>query len=142
MLNARKRVGPLPTYRLSLRYTIDYSSLDHFTSDDSSRDSLSDSSSPTSSVPVASPVCGTLSAVRADLLLPRKKIRDSDFMTNFEVSSEEGYVPYILREIGLGVDVEDSYEPYIEPDIDPDVQADINACIAFTDDITAKGTDV
>ncbi|GJU73998.1 putative reverse transcriptase domain-containing protein [Tanacetum coccineum] len=98
--------------------------------------------SPTSSVPVASPVCGTLSPVRADLLLPRKKIRDSDFMTNFEVSSEEGYVPYILREIGLGVDVEDSYEPYIEPDIDPDVQADINACIAFTDDITAKGTDM
>ncbi|GJS30913.1 putative reverse transcriptase domain-containing protein, partial [Tanacetum coccineum] len=32
-----------------------------------------------------------------------------------------------LSPIGLGVDVEDSYELYIEPDIDPDVLADIDA---------------
>ncbi|GJW43121.1 putative reverse transcriptase domain-containing protein [Tanacetum coccineum] len=49
MLTARKRVGPLPTHRLALRYTVDYSSSDHFTSDDSLRDSPSDSSSEASS---------------------------------------------------------------------------------------------
>ncbi|GJW74851.1 hypothetical protein Tco_0134221 [Tanacetum coccineum] len=70
--------------------------------------------SPTTSVSVASPVHGALSPVRADLLPPQ---------------------------IGLGVDVEDSYEPYTEPDIDPDVQSNIDACIVFANDIAARGTD-
>ncbi|GKB59503.1 hypothetical protein Tco_0915689 [Tanacetum coccineum] len=188
MLTARKRVEPLPTHRLALRYLADYSSSDHFTSDDSSRDSPSDSSletsldshsdtssdspsrhsslshsildfpcdsptatstgpshkrrrSPTSSVHVASLVPGALSPVRANLLSPRKRIRDSDSVTDFEVSFEEDFVPHVPREIGLGVDVEDSYEPYTEPDIDPDVQADIDAYIMFVDDIAARGAD-
>ncbi|GJU27642.1 putative reverse transcriptase domain-containing protein [Tanacetum coccineum] len=34
-----------------------------------------------------------------------------------------------------------SFEPYIEPDIDLDIQADIDACIAFANDIAARGTD-
>ncbi|GKB45725.1 hypothetical protein Tco_0896478 [Tanacetum coccineum] len=49
MMNARKRVGPLPTHLLAVRYSVDYSSSDYFTSDDSSRDSSLDSSSKTSS---------------------------------------------------------------------------------------------
>ncbi|GKD43045.1 hypothetical protein Tco_1267690, partial [Tanacetum coccineum] len=49
MLSAIKRVEPLPTHRLALIYSADYSSSDHVTSDDSSRDSLSDSLSETSS---------------------------------------------------------------------------------------------
>ncbi|GJU94409.1 hypothetical protein Tco_1319165 [Tanacetum coccineum] len=96
--------------------------------------------SPTTSVVVASPVPGALSPVCADLLPPRKRIRDSDSVTDFEVSSEESFMPHIPREIGLGVDVEDSYEPYTEPDIDPDVQANIDACIALANDIVARGT--
>nr|GEW52418.1 reverse transcriptase domain-containing protein [Tanacetum cinerariifolium] len=169
MLTARKKVRPLPTHRIALRYSTDYYSSNHFTLDDSSRDSPSDSlletssdsysdtsfdsswrysssgyaisdspydlltaisvgpslsisvgpsykicRSPTTSVHVASPVPGALSPVRADL----------------------------LPEIGLGVDVENSYEPYIEPDIDLDVQAYIDACIAFVDDIAARRMDV
>nr|GEX83833.1 hypothetical protein [Tanacetum cinerariifolium] len=51
-------------------------------------------------------------------------------------------VPILTGEIGLGVDVKDSYEPYTEPDINPDVQADIDACIPFSKDIAARGTDV
>nr|GEZ17558.1 reverse transcriptase domain-containing protein [Tanacetum cinerariifolium] len=98
--------------------------------------------SPTTSVPVASPVRGALSPIHTDLLPSRKRIRDSDFVTDFEVSSEEVYVPYVPREIRLGADVEDSYEPYTEPDIDPDVQANINACMMFADDIAARGMDV
>ncbi|GJR81574.1 hypothetical protein Tco_0152359 [Tanacetum coccineum] len=87
--------------------------------------------SPTTSVPIASPILGALSLVHADLLPPRKRIRDFNSMTDVED-----------REIGLGVDVEDSYEPYTESDIDSDVQADIDACIAFVDDIASKGTNV
>ncbi|GKA64329.1 putative reverse transcriptase domain-containing protein, partial [Tanacetum coccineum] len=49
MMTARKRVGPLPTHRLVVRHSVDYSSLDHFASDDSLRDSSSSSSSETSS---------------------------------------------------------------------------------------------
>ncbi|GKG14579.1 hypothetical protein Tco_0354179, partial [Tanacetum coccineum] len=49
MLTMRKRVGPLPTHRLAVRHSVDYSSSDLFTSDDSSRDSPSDSSLETSS---------------------------------------------------------------------------------------------
>nr|GEW57308.1 hypothetical protein [Tanacetum cinerariifolium] len=72
--------------------------------------------SPTTLVPVASPMRGALSL--------------------------EVYAPCVPREIRLGFDVEDSYEPYTEPNIDPDVHADINAYITFTDDITARGMDV
>ncbi|GJS19907.1 hypothetical protein Tco_0448539 [Tanacetum coccineum] len=48
MMTTRKRVGPLPTHRLAIRYLVDYSSSDHLSSDDSSRDSSSSSSSETS----------------------------------------------------------------------------------------------
>ncbi|GKF42303.1 hypothetical protein Tco_0125645 [Tanacetum coccineum] len=48
MMTAKKRVGPLPTHSLAVRHSVDYSSSDHFTSDDSSRDSPSDSSLETS----------------------------------------------------------------------------------------------
>ncbi|GJT11604.1 putative reverse transcriptase domain-containing protein [Tanacetum coccineum] len=49
MITARKKVGPLPTHRLAVRHSVDYSSSDHFSLDDSSRDSSSSSSSETSS---------------------------------------------------------------------------------------------
>nr|GEV99653.1 reverse transcriptase domain-containing protein [Tanacetum cinerariifolium] len=48
MLITRKRVGHLPTHRLAVRHSVDYSSSDHFTSNDSSSDSPSNSSSDTS----------------------------------------------------------------------------------------------
>ncbi|GJW08273.1 hypothetical protein Tco_1570696 [Tanacetum coccineum] len=51
MTTARKMVVPLPTHRLAMRHSVDYSSSDHFASDDSSRDSSSSSLSETSSDP-------------------------------------------------------------------------------------------
>ncbi|GKE78015.1 hypothetical protein Tco_1544135 [Tanacetum coccineum] len=63
-------------------------------------------------------------------------------MTDLEVSSEDDYVPYIPIKVCLGVDVEDSYEPYTKPNVDSDIQADIDACIAFADDLRARGMDV
>nr|GEV62187.1 hypothetical protein [Tanacetum cinerariifolium] len=44
-----KRVGPLPTHRLTMRHLVDYSSSYHFASNDSSSSSSSSSSSETSS---------------------------------------------------------------------------------------------
>ncbi|GJZ27432.1 hypothetical protein Tco_0571685 [Tanacetum coccineum] len=62
MMTARKRVRPLPTHRISMRYSVDYSLSDLFTSDDSSKtssdsysDDLSDSSSGHSSSDHSSP---------------------------------------------------------------------------------------
>ncbi|GKD68023.1 hypothetical protein Tco_1322113 [Tanacetum coccineum] len=49
MMTARKRVGPLPTHHLVVIHSVDYSSSDHFSLDDSSRDSSLISSSETSS---------------------------------------------------------------------------------------------
>ncbi|GJY34331.1 hypothetical protein Tco_0418800 [Tanacetum coccineum] len=48
MMTARKRVGPLATHHLDVRHSVDYSSSNHFSSDDSSRDSSLSSSSETS----------------------------------------------------------------------------------------------
>ncbi|GKA48601.1 hypothetical protein Tco_0741559, partial [Tanacetum coccineum] len=98
--------------------------------------------SPTSSVPVDSPVHRALSPVHANLLPPPMRIRDSDSVTDFEVSLEEGYVPYVPREVGLGVDVEDSYEPYTEPNVNSDIQVNIDECITFIIAIRARGMNV
>ncbi|GKD49171.1 hypothetical protein Tco_1278147, partial [Tanacetum coccineum] len=49
MITMRKRVGLLPTHRLAVRHSVDYSSSDHFASDDSLRDSSKSSSSSSSS---------------------------------------------------------------------------------------------
>ncbi|GJZ45017.1 hypothetical protein Tco_0592613 [Tanacetum coccineum] len=49
MMTARKKVGPLPTHRLAVRHSVDYSSLDDISLDDSLRDSSSSSSSESSS---------------------------------------------------------------------------------------------
>nr|GEU69423.1 hypothetical protein [Tanacetum cinerariifolium] len=171
MLTAKKRVRPLPTHRLALRYLADYSSSDHFTLDDSSRDSPSDSSletssdshsdtssdsssrhsfsshpisdspydsstatfaglsqkrrrSPTTSVPAALPVPRALSPVRADLLPPLKRIRDFNSVTDFEVCSEEGFVPQTrpmkYSELTKAQQLQD------ECDVPPDAYAFVN----------------
>nr|GEZ30027.1 hypothetical protein [Tanacetum cinerariifolium] len=67
---------------------------------------------------------------RDDLSPPPKRIKDFDSVTDLEISSEDGYEPYVPREVGLGMDFEDSYEPYTEPDIDSEIQEDIDECIA------------
>ncbi|GKE55912.1 hypothetical protein Tco_1495097 [Tanacetum coccineum] len=156
MLTARKSVGSLPTHRLASRYPSDSSSSDSSSRHSSSGYAISetscDSSTATSerlsrkicrspSVPVSSPIRRALSPVYADLSPPPKRIRDSDSVTHLEVSSEVGYEPYVPREVGLRVDVEDSYEPYIEPDIDSDIQGDINECITYANAIRARGMD-
>ncbi|GJS77993.1 hypothetical protein Tco_0727874 [Tanacetum coccineum] len=48
MMTVRKRVGPLPTHRLAVRHSVDYSSSYHFSLDDSSSSSSSETSSDSS----------------------------------------------------------------------------------------------
>ncbi|GJZ37768.1 putative reverse transcriptase domain-containing protein [Tanacetum coccineum] len=61
MMTARKRVGPLPTHRLVVRHSVDYSSSGHFSSDDSSSSLSSSSSSKTSSNPSSDDLSDSLS---------------------------------------------------------------------------------
>ncbi|GJY88096.1 hypothetical protein Tco_0502724 [Tanacetum coccineum] len=154
----RKRVRALPSGRLASRYPPDYSSSDHFSSDDSSSDSSSDSpsgySSDTSSghsildssfetpavsfagllckrrrspvvlAPLATPVLGALSPVRADILPPCKRIRGSVSATAQDDSTGE------------------SYDAYTEPDIDSDFQAGIDADTAAAEVAAVMEADV
>ncbi|GKE99426.1 hypothetical protein Tco_0022777, partial [Tanacetum coccineum] len=117
MITARKRVGPLPTYRLAMRHSADHSSSDSSSeaSSDFYSDALSDSSSghllsdhssldlpstsagpsrkrrrsPTTSVPALSPVSRALSLVRADLIPSPKRIKDSGYLADVEVDPRE-----------------------------------------------------
>ncbi|GKD10137.1 hypothetical protein Tco_1189822, partial [Tanacetum coccineum] len=158
MLTAKKSVGSLPTLRLTTRYPSDSSSSDsssrHSSSDHAKSDSLDDSptaasarpsrkrcSFPTSSVPITLSVRKALSLVRSNLSPPPKRIRDSDSVTDLEVSLEDGYESYVLRVTRLGVDIKDINESYTEPDIDSDIQAYIDECFAYADAIRSIGID-
>ncbi|GJX71823.1 hypothetical protein Tco_0308994 [Tanacetum coccineum] len=227
MMTARKRVGPLPTHRLAVRHSVDYSSSDHFSSDDSSSsssletssdssaDASSDSASSRSSsdhsfsaspsgmrpshhlcslvpsihrssiaifdrpshdssfaspsrkrsrspiafVPLSSPVLGALSSSRADRLPSPKRIRSPESATDLEGCSEDSFEPYVPREVGLGVDIEDEsseqsrsrgtdiemdvdVERSDEPHSEPEIQAEIDECIAYADALRANKVDV
>ncbi|GKD21773.1 hypothetical protein Tco_1223476, partial [Tanacetum coccineum] len=79
MMTVRKRVGPLPTHRLAVRHLIDYSSSDHFASDDSLRDSSPSSSLSSSSETSSDPSSDDLSNSSSDhsLLTPSSGMRPS-----------------------------------------------------------------
>nr|GEW38309.1 reverse transcriptase domain-containing protein [Tanacetum cinerariifolium] len=91
------------------------------------------------SVLISSPMHIPLSPICANLSPPPKRIREFDSVMELEVSLEDGYQPYVPREVGLGVDIKDSHEPYTEPDADSDIQAYINECIAYADAIKTRG---
>nr|GEW83523.1 reverse transcriptase domain-containing protein [Tanacetum cinerariifolium] len=211
MMIARKRVGPLPTHRLAVRHSVDYSSSDHFSLDDSSRDSSSSSSSETSSysfadvlsdsassrsssdhslpapslgmrpshhlcslvpsihrssaaisarqshdsssaspsrkrsrspaasVPLSLPIPVALSYACADHLPSPKRIRNSEIATDLEVSSEDGFEPYVPRGTDLEMDVDVVRSDGI--DIDPEIQVEIDECIAYADALRDIGID-
>ncbi|GJV75723.1 hypothetical protein Tco_1507307 [Tanacetum coccineum] len=131
MMTAKKRVGPLPNYRLAVRPSADHSSSDSSSeassdfhsdasSDSSSRHSLSDHSSPDlpstsagpsrkrrrspmTSVPALPFVSEALSPVHADLIPSPKRVTDSGYSA--------------------------------------DVEAEINECIAYADALRDRGID-
>ncbi|GJT49134.1 hypothetical protein Tco_0975291 [Tanacetum coccineum] len=148
MMTTRKRVGPLPTYCLAVRHSVDYSSSDHFYLDDSSRDSSSSSSSETSSDSSVDTLSNSASSRSS-----------SDHSVPTPSSGYEDLVIFmLLGEAGLGVDFEDeSSEParsrganlemdvnFVRSDgiaIDPKIQADIDECIAYADALRDRGID-
>ncbi|GJR80946.1 hypothetical protein Tco_0151731 [Tanacetum coccineum] len=85
IMTARKRVGPLPTYRLAVRHSVDYLSSDHFSSDDSSTDLSSSSSSETfsvSSVNALSNSTSSRSSSDHSLPIPSSGIRPSHHLSS------------------------------------------------------------
>ncbi|GKC88304.1 hypothetical protein Tco_1148953 [Tanacetum coccineum] len=150
MMTARKRVGPLPVQQLAVRHSVDHSSSDYFSPDDSARDSSSDSSSEASSdfhsdassdsssrhslSDHSSPDLPTLSHVRADLIPSPKRVRDSGYLADVEVDPRETS----LRD---DVIVRGSDEPHLEQDIDQEIQAEIDECFAYANALRDRGTD-
>ncbi|GJW00498.1 hypothetical protein Tco_1555749 [Tanacetum coccineum] len=63
--------------------------------------------SPMTYVPALPHVFRALSPVRADLIPSPKRIRSLETTTDLESCSEDSFEPYVPREVGLGVDVED-----------------------------------
>ncbi|GKE74957.1 hypothetical protein Tco_1536998 [Tanacetum coccineum] len=152
MMTARKRVRPLPTHCLAVRHSVDYSSSDHFSLDDSSSDSSSSSSvhrssaiskrpshdsssasrsskrsrSLVASVPLSSPTLEALSYARANLLPSPKRIRSPEIAMDLEDCSEDSFEPYVPREVRLGVDFEDeSFEPSRSRGADLEMDVDV-----------------
>ncbi|GKE02184.1 hypothetical protein Tco_1390167, partial [Tanacetum coccineum] len=83
IMTVRKRVGPLPTHRLTVRHSVDYSSSDHFSSDDSSRDSSSSSSSESSldsSTDALSDSASSHSSSDHSLPIPSSDMRPSHYL--------------------------------------------------------------
>ncbi|GJX82155.1 putative reverse transcriptase domain-containing protein [Tanacetum coccineum] len=132
MLTARKRVGPLPTHRLVMRHLVDYSSSDHFSSDDSSSsspletssdspvDALSDStpsrSSSDHSLP-ASPsgtrfghrLCSLVLSVHRSSALSERPSHDSSSASHLLPS------PKRIRSPETAMDLEDCSEDRFDP---------------------------
>nr|GEY08623.1 hypothetical protein [Tanacetum cinerariifolium] len=109
MMIVRKRVGPLPVQQLAVRHSVD-----HASSDSSSRHSLSDHSSPNlpstfagpfckrrrspmTSVPALPPISEALSLVRADLIPSPKRVRDIGYLADVEVGARETRVERVTH---------------------------------------------
>ncbi|GKF25671.1 hypothetical protein Tco_0081565 [Tanacetum coccineum] len=165
MMTARKRVGPLPAQQLTVRHSVDHSSLDYFSLDDSARDSSSDSSSEassdfhsdasfdSSSLDLPSTTAGPsrkrrrspMTSVPAlppvsEALSPVR----ADLIPSPKRVRDSGYLADVEvdpRETSLRDDVivRGSDEPHLEQDIDLEIQAEIDKCFAYADDLRDRG---
>ncbi|GKC17513.1 reverse transcriptase domain-containing protein [Tanacetum coccineum] len=146
MMTVRKRVGSLPTHHLVVRHSVEYSSLDHFSSDDSLRDLSSSSSSETSSDSSADALSDFASStsIHRYLLIPdtppyhssssaspsRKRSRSP--VASISLSSS---VPGALS--SARADLLPSPKRIRSPETD----AEIDECIAYADALRARGID-
>ncbi|GKA20942.1 hypothetical protein Tco_0700931 [Tanacetum coccineum] len=106
-MTVRKRVGPLPSYRIALRYTSHHSSLYEFTSD-----SLPDS-------PLDSSLDSSSDYLLSDHLLSDHSSEDSieeDIDVGVPMNVEAGIDLGVCIEIdeGIGLDVEPSREDFLD----------------------------
>nr|GEY67261.1 hypothetical protein [Tanacetum cinerariifolium] len=155
VLAPRKRVGPLPTHPLAVRHSVDYSYLDHFASNDSSRDSLNSLSPSSSSETLSDPSSddlfdpssdhslpapsSALSYAHANLLPSPKRIRSSNFVRDLEDSSVERFELSRSRETEFEIYVNVVRSDGI--DINLEIQAEIDECIAYANALRDRGID-
>ncbi|GJV92303.1 hypothetical protein Tco_1540116 [Tanacetum coccineum] len=95
MLIVRKRVGPLPTHRLAVRRLVNYSFLDHISSDDSLRDISSSSSSKTSSdssMDALSDSVSSRSSSNHSLPIPSSGMRPSHYLCSLVLNIHRSFV--------------------------------------------------
>nr|GEW76717.1 reverse transcriptase domain-containing protein [Tanacetum cinerariifolium] len=90
--------------------------------------------SPMTFVPALSLVSRALSLVRADLIPPSKRVRDSGYLADVEVDRRETS----LRD---DVIVKGSDEPHIEQDINLEIQVEIDECITYVNALRDRGID-
>ncbi|GJW82820.1 hypothetical protein Tco_0155965 [Tanacetum coccineum] len=162
MMTSKKRVGPLPTHRLVVRHSVDYSSSGYFTFDDSSRDSPSDSSSEMSSDSYSDALSDSSSGHSSSYhsspsnFLGRPSHsssagpshKRSRYPTTYVAVSSPipGALSYVRADLlpprkRIRSSDSGSDEPYSEPDIDLEIQAEIDECIAYADALRAGGID-
>nr|GEV21855.1 putative reverse transcriptase domain-containing protein [Tanacetum cinerariifolium] len=119
MMNARKRVGPLPVQQIAVGHPLDHSSSDYFFADDLAQDSSTDSSSEASS------------DFHSDA--------SSDSSSRHSLSDHSS--PDLLSTFARPSRKRRSDEPHLEQDIDPEIQSEINECIAYADALRDREND-
>nr|GEV52354.1 hypothetical protein [Tanacetum cinerariifolium] len=145
MMTARKKVGPLLVQQLAVRHSVDHSSSDYFSPDDSVRDSSLDSSSEASSNFYSDASSDSSSrhslSDHSSLDLPstsagpsRKRCRELGILADVDVGPGETSLRDDIIARGSG-------EPHLEQDIDPEIQAEIDECFAYTYALRDRGID-
>ncbi|GKA36185.1 hypothetical protein Tco_0722676, partial [Tanacetum coccineum] len=157
--HARKRVGPLPTHRLAVRHSIDYSSLDHFSLDDSSSSSSSSSSSETSSDSSTNALSDSASSRSSSdhslpiLLLRVLLARGVDHLASVPLSSPTlGALSYAradllpspkrIRRYESATDLEDCSEDSFEPYVPREVGLGVDFEDESSEPSRSRGTDL
>ncbi|GKD76089.1 hypothetical protein Tco_1334371 [Tanacetum coccineum] len=148
MITVRKRVGPLPTHRLAVRHSVDYSSSDHFSLDDSSRDSSSSSSSDTysdSSADALSDSASSRSSSGHSLPVPSSGMRPSHHLCSLRSRSPAASIPLSLPTLRAlsytRADILPSPKRIMSSKSTTDLEAEINECIAYADALRDKRID-
>ncbi|GJV78690.1 hypothetical protein Tco_1514560 [Tanacetum coccineum] len=167
MMTVRKRVEPLPTHRLAVRHSVDYSSSDHFSLDDSSSslssssssetssdfstDALSDSASSRSSSDHSLPVspsgtrpnhhlCSLVPSIHHSSTDSKRPSHDSSSVSQSSRKRiHEVSKPSKYR--GTELEMDDDVVRSDGIDIDHKIQEDIDECIAYADALIDRGID-
>nr|GEY86139.1 hypothetical protein [Tanacetum cinerariifolium] len=169
MMTTRKRVGMLPTHRLVVRYLVDYSSLNHFASNDSSSSSSSKTSldspsddlfDPSSDHSLLAPSLGMRHSHHLCSLVPSIphssagiSARPSHDSSSTSPSRKMSRSPAASVPLSSSIPgalsyvqgcLKDSFEPSRsrETDLEMDVDvAEIDECIAYADALKDRGID-
>nr|GEY08989.1 hypothetical protein [Tanacetum cinerariifolium] len=136
MMTTRKRVGPLPTHRLAVRHSVDYSSSDHFALDDSSSSSSSETSLD-SSTDALSYSASSRSSSNHSLAVPSSGMRPSHHLCSLVPSIPRLSTPIFARPSHDS----SSASPSRKGSRSPAACAEIDEHIAYADALRDRGID-